>query len=444
MSHRFDKLPIALNVTNLSPFVKYEMVEQRKHIVEIADRMLRNGTCQGSDFTGWLKPDEILSNDELNQLKSTANQLANETDVLLVIGIGGSYLGARAVLEALADNPERVVYAGQNISAHYVNRIKKQLSNKKVAINVVSKSGTTTEPAIAFRIMKDIVGNDAAKCRIIATTDASRGALRELARKEGYKTFVVPDNIGGRFSVLSAVGLLPIAYAGINIDDFISGATHCAALCSNANPLNNPAYFYAIARNILYSKGYAIELLATFEPRLHFLAEWWKQLYGESEGKENMALYPASVEFTTDLHSLGQYIQEGRRILAETFLVIEEGEPSVKIPKWDDDSDELNYLAGREMSYVNSMAYQATAKAHYEGGVPNMTIAIKQLDAFSLGSLIYFFEIACAISGLILGVNPFNQPGVEAYKREMFKLLGKPGFANNELDKTEQEYIYFK
>lgn len=444
MSHHFEKLPIAINAENLKPNVTAEMVAARKHLIELVDNNLRSGNCPGAGFTGWLKPDEILSATELKQLKVTAERLRKETDVLLVIGIGGSYLGARAVIEALAEDPDKVVYAGQNISAHYLARLRKQLKGKKVAINIISKSGTTTEPAIAFRMMKDLVGSDAAKSHIVATTDAKKGALLQLAKKEGYETFVVPDNIGGRFSVLSAVGLLPIAYAGIDIDQLIDGANACAKLCSNPDPLKNPAYFYAGARNVLYNQGFTVELLASFEPRLHFFAEWWKQLYGESEGKENIALYPASADFTTDLHSLGQYIQEGRRMLIETFLIVEEGEPSLTVPKTEDDADGLNYLAGKEVSYVNSKAYEATATAHRDGGVPNMTILIKQLDAYTLGALIYFYEIACGISGLLLGVNPFIQPGVEAYKKVMFQLLGKPGYEKAKEIAINPELIVFQ
>ncbi len=438
----FDNLPIALDITNLAPDVTREMVANRQKIAELAASELRNGTCQGCAFTGWLEPGTILSGPELDRLKTTVKRLQDETDVLLAIGIGGSYLGARAVIEALADDPNKVVYAGQNISAHYMTRLREQLAGKRVGINVISKSGTTTEPALAFRVMKDVVGSDA-KNRIVATTDANKGALLQLAQSEGYDRFVVPDNIGGRFSVLSAVGLLPIAYAGVDIDAFIAGAKDCAEVCKRTDPLQNPAVFYAIARGILYSQGITIELLASFEPRLHFIAEWWKQLYGESEGKENVALFPASVDFTTDLHSMGQYIQQGRRILAETFLIIAGGEPSLTVPRWEDNSDELNYLAGREVSYVNQKAYEATAAAHRDGGVPNMTILMQKLDAYSLGALLYFFEIACGVSGLMLGVNPFDQPGVEAYKKVMFRLLDKPGYEREAAEETGPEYIAF-
>jgi len=442
MSHHFEKLPIALDIANLSPAVTREMIIARRATIDAAASSLKAGMCPGADFLGWLKPDGILAPGELQRLKDCVERLRAKTDVLLVIGIGGSYLGARAVIEALANEPSVVVYAGQNISAHYAKSLREQLAGKRVAINVISKSGTTTEPAIAFRVMKDLVGCDVAKDCIVATTDANKGALLDLAKIEGYERFVVPDEIGGRYSVLSAVGLLPIAYAGIDIDQLIAGAAKCAELCADPDPDKNPAFFYAAARNILYDSGIAIELLASFEPRLHYMAEWWKQLYGESEGKDGKALFPASVDFTTDLHSMGQYIQDGRRILMETFLIAEEGEPVVKIPKWETDSDDLNYLAGKEMSYVNHIAYQATATAHRDGGVPNMTVMLKQIDAYSLGALIYFFEIACAVSGLMLGVNPFDQPGVVAYKNVMFELLGKPGHEKAEAAK-QPDYITF-
>ncbi len=442
MSHHFEKLPIALDVTYLEPNVTQEMIAARQPLVETVDAELRSGRCRGSGFTGWLKPEEITTDSERTRLKETAVRLKNETDVLLVIGIGGSYLGARAVIEALAIDPDRIVYAGQNISAHYMARLRDQLYGKRVAINVISKSGTTTEPAIAFRVLKDLAGIDS-RSRIVVTTDARKGALRRLAQKEGYEAFVVPDNVGGRYSVLSAVGLFPIAYAGIDIDNLINGANDCAKLCAqNNNPLENPAYFYAVARNLLYKQGFSIEILASFEPRLHYFAEWWKQLFGESEGKENMALYPASVDFTTDLHSMGQYIQEGRRILTETFLIIDEGEPALKIPPGDD-ADELGYLTGKEVRYVNRKAYEATARAHRDGGVPNLSIILKNLSPYSMGVLIYFFEIACAASGLMLGVNPFDQPGVEAYKKVMFQLLGKPGFEKSDSTAYEPRYVNF-
>ncbi|MCE5197760.1 MAG: glucose-6-phosphate isomerase [Armatimonadota bacterium] len=443
MPKQFDKLPIALDVNYLEPNVTTDMVAERQAMVKFVDGLLREGNHPGSEFTGWLKPETIMSDYELAKLNATAKRLANDTDVMLVIGIGGSYLGARAVIEALADDPGRVVYAGQNMSAHYMTRLKALFKGKRVAINVVSKSGTTTEPAIAFRVMRELVDESVERQMIVATTDANKGSLLDAAHKQGWETYVVPDDIGGRYSVLSAVGLLPIAYAGIDIAPLIAGAKACADLCaSTSDPLANPAYFYAAARNVMYQQGFGIEVLASFEPRLHYLLEWWKQLYGESEGKENMALFPASVDFTTDLHSLGQYIQEGRRVLAETFLIVDGGEPSLTIPE-SEDPDGLDYLAGQEVSYVNSKAYEATASAHRSGGVPNMTIHLQQLDAYSMGALIYFFEIACAVSGLMLNVNPFNQPGVEAYKKEMFKLLGKPGYESTESRQAKPKMVSF-
>lgn len=430
MAEYFKRLPVALDVRNLRPNVTDEMIVQRRMLLEPAALSLRAGTCPGAAFTGWLQPNRILTPDELARLKATALRLREDTDVLLVIGIGGSYLGARAVIEALAEDPDRVVYAGQNISAHYMTRLRSRLADRRVAINVISKSGTTTEPAVAFRILKDLVPAGAAKSHIVATTDASKGSLLSVARERGYETFVVPDDIGGRYSALSAVGLLPMAYAGVDIDALASGAAQCAELCTETDPLGNPAFYYALARQILYSQGFAVELLASFEPRLHYFAEWWKQLFGESEGKDGAALYPASVDFTTDLHSMGQYIQEGRRMLVETFLAIDGGEPALVVPEEPGDADGLNYLAGREVSYINSKAYEATARAHREGGVPNLAVLIEKLDAHSMGALIYFFELACAVSGLMLGVNPFDQPGVERYKKHMFALLGKPGHSD--------------
>ncbi|MBC8141767.1 MAG: glucose-6-phosphate isomerase, partial [Armatimonadetes bacterium] len=346
---------------------------------------------------------------------------------------GGSYLGSRAVIEALAatDAPP-VEFAGQNLSARYHSDLLARLAQKKVAVNVVSKSGTTTEPAVAFRLLRAFVekqaGTDAAKNLIVATTDTKKGALRKVATETGYRTLPIGDDVGGRYSVLSAVGLLPIAYAGIDISAIRQGAIDCkTAIDAEPDPLKNPALFYAAARNLLYNAGFTTELLVGFEPRLHYFIEWWKQLFGESEGKDHQAIFPGSVEFTTDLHSMGQYIQEGRRFLFETFVQIgAEGEPVLPLPGGDD-ADELTYLQGKPLTEINRAAYEATALAHRDGGVPSQTIEIPVLDAYHLGALLYFFERACGISGYLLGVNPFNQPGVEAYKKNMFALLGKPG-----------------
>jgi len=417
--------PITLDKRHLDPEVTAEKIAGTADRIRKADEVLRPPCRRYERYTGWLDPDRIRASGELAEIKQCADELRDESDALLVIGIGGSYLGARAAIEALSDEPDRVLYAGTDISAWHVERIRRQLKGKDVAINVISKSGTTTEPAIAFRLLRDLVPKADQSRMIVATTDATGGALLKLAEKAGCERFVVPHDIGGRFSVLSAVGLLPIAYAGIDIDALVSGAAECAEVCKQPE---NPAYQYAAARNLLYEQGKAIEILASFEPRLHYFAEWWKQLFGESEGKNGKALFPASVDFTADLHSLGQYIQEGRRILFETFLIVKGGEPSVVVPESDDDSDELNYLHDKELSWINEIAYEAVAQAHRDGGVPNLAIELDKLDVHSLGALIYFLEIACAISALMLDVNPFDQPGVEAYKKLMFKMLGKPGY----------------
>ncbi|MHB1462105.1 MAG: glucose-6-phosphate isomerase [Armatimonadota bacterium] len=423
------KSPITLDAKYLAPNLTAEMVAERSEQVSACARSLREARCAGAEFTGWLRPAEILTSDENTRLNAKIAQLRNETDVLVVIGIGGSYLGSRAVIEALSDCPERVVYAGQNISADYATKLITQLSGKRVAINVISKSGTTTEPAVAFRLLKQLVPADKQSEWIVATTDANKGSLLKLAREMGCATFVVPDTIGGRYSVLSAVGLLPIGYAGVDIKALVQGAAECAELCAGSDdPLKNPALFYAAARNVLCHQGYSTELLANFEPRLHTLAEWWKQLFGESEGKQHTGLFPAAVDFTTDLHSMGQYVQEGRRNLIESFVIIDGGEPDLTVPAWDVDADGMNYLAGKQISWVNQMAYEATAAAHRDGGVPNLTIHLAELTAAGLGALMYMFEYACGVSCLMQGVNPFNQPGVEAYKLNMFKLLGKPGY----------------
>jgi len=423
---RLGDLPVTLDTGNLEPNVCPEMVDARSYLVDAAAENLRSGKCLGSGFLGWLNPGEILSSSERARLAACAQRLRDNSDVLLVIGIGGSYLGARAVIEALSDDPDRVVYAGHNVSAHYMTRLRKQLSGKRVAINVISKSGTTTEPAIAFRVMRDLVSEADQARLIVATTDVGEGALLKQARTAGYETFVVPEDIGGRFSVFSASGLIPIAYSGVDIDSLVSGAVRSAAACANPNLSENPAYHYGCARKLLYDQGFVIELLAAFEPRLHFVTKWWKQLFGESEGKDNCGVFPDSMDFSTDLHSLGQYIQQGRRMIFETFIAVEEAEVSLEIPGWEIDSDGMNYLAGKQVNYVNSKIYEAAAMAHREGGTPNMSICLEQLNAETLGALLYFFEIACGVGGLLMGVNPFDQPGVESYKKHMFRLLGKP------------------
>ena len=407
-----------------------------------AVELLHSKTGAGNDFLGWMDLPVNYDKSEFARIKAAAEKVKNNSDVLIVIGIGGSYLGARAAIEFLSNTfynnlskdkrktPE-IYFVGQNISSTYINHLLNMIEGKDVSVNVISKSGTTTEPAIAFRIFKDYLekkyGKDGAKDRIFATTDAKKGALKQLADEEGYETFVVPDDVGGRFSVLTAVGLFPIATAGISIDDLMAGAA-AAREAYQAPYKDNDCYKYAAVRNILNRKGKDIELLVNYEPKLHFVAEWWKQLFGESEGKDNKGLFPAAVDFSTDLHSMGQYIQEGQRILFETLINIEKAEEEIVIKADKDDLDGLNYLEGKTIDFVNKKACQGTMLAHTDGGVPNLVINIPDVSPYSLGYLMYFFEKACAVSGYVLGINPFDQPGVEAYKKNMFALLGKPGF----------------
>ena len=426
-------LPLSLDYGYLAPDVDLDEIKAFQADVDLAHQKVTQGTGLGADFLGWVDPAKIVSGDELQTIKTLAAQIRESSDVLISIGIGGSYLGARAVIEALGegDGPE-VLFAGNSLSAHDHAKTLKKLGGKRFSINAISKSGTTTEPAVAFRLFRDLleknVGKDEAKKRIVATTDAKRGALKKFADEEGYPSLVIADSIGGRYSVLSPVGLLPIAVAGIDIDALLAGAKAVADATAVSDVTKNPAYFYAAARNLLYRKGYSTEIFASFEPRLHYIAEWWKQLTGESEGKSHIGLYPASVDFTTDLHSMGQWIQEGRRNIIETFVILDGGEPTLAVPSAENDLDELGYLQGRPLSEVNRAAYEATSLAHRDGGVPNSTIHLAQLNAYSLGALLYFYERAIAVSGYLMGINPFNQPGVEAYKTNMFALLGKPKF----------------
>ncbi|PKQ65858.1 glucose-6-phosphate isomerase [Labilibaculum filiforme] len=410
--------------------------ESKKHVTA-----LREGTGKGNDYVGWVDLPSKITEEELNDIEATALSLKEKVEVLVVIGIGGSYLGAKAVNDALAhsfdqlnidnENP-LVLYAGQNISEDYLFELMDILKDLEFGICVISKSGTTTEPAIAFRLLKELleenVGKEEARERIIAITDASKGALRTLAVQEGYKTFVIPDDVGGRFSVLTPVGLLPIAVAGNDIKQLVKGAKSMQEYALSTPFEENPALLYAATRNALYAKGKGIEILANYNPKLHNVAEWWKQLYGESEGKENKGIFPASVDFTSDLHSMGQYIQEGQRNIFETVISIAKPNHTVFIPEDKDNLDKLNFLAGRRIDAVNKMAELGTQLAHVDGGVPNLRIEMPQLNEFFLGELLYFFEIACGVSGYILDVNPFDQPGVEAYKSNMFALLEKPGF----------------
>ena len=391
-----------------------------------------------NEFLGWIELPTNYDKEEFERIKQAAKKIRDDSEVFVSIGIGGSYLGARAVIESLTNTfgskkPE-ILYAGNNMSSNYINEMIEYIGDKDISINVISKSGTTTEPAIAFRMFRELLetkyGVEEARKRIYVTTDKARGALKTLSDEEGYETFVIPDNIGGRYSVLTAVGLLPIAVAGIDIDKLMRGAKAAEDKYLDEELKYNECYKYAVARNILYSNEKTTEILVSYEPKMHYMIEWWKQLYGESEGKYKKGIFPAGVEFTTDLHSLGQYIQDGRRTLFETVLNIEKPAVDITIKSDEDNLDGLNYLSGKTLDYVNKKAMEGTIKAHVSGGVPNIMISMDVLSAETIGELIYFFEKACAISGNILGVNPFNQPGVEEYKRNMFKLLEKPGYTD--------------
>lgn len=393
------------------------------------------------EFVGWLELPTNYDKEEFARIKKAAKKIQKDSDVLVVIGIGGSYLGARAVIEALTHTfhnsmtkrkTPQIVYAGNNLSPVYMNELLEFVADKDISINVISKSGTTTEPAIAFRIFREVLetkyGVAEARKRIYVTTDKARGALKTLSNEEKYETFVIPDNVGGRFSVLTAVGLLPIAAAGIDIDKLMKGAKEAQDRYSDENVKYNDCYKYAVIRNLLYNSKKTIEILANYEPKLHYFTEWWKQLYGESEGKDKKGIFPAGVDLTTDLHSMGQYIQDGRRDLFETVIKIKENSSEITIQTDAQNLDGLNYLADKTLGYVNSKAMEGTVQAHVTGNVPNLMIELDKLDEENIGELIYFFEKACAMSGNLLGVNPFNQPGVEEYKKNMFRLLEKPGY----------------
>jgi glucose-6-phosphate isomerase len=411
--------------------------------VKVAHHSLHEQTGAGNDFLGWIDLPVEYDKEEFSRIQKSAEKIKNDSDVLLVIGIGGSYLGARAAIEMLNHSfynalpkekrsTPQVLFVGQNISSTYMKDLMDLLDGKDFSINVISKSGTTTEPAIAFRIfrkkLEEKYGVEEARKRIYATTDKSKGALKTLASDEGYETFVVPDDIGGRYSVLTAVGLLPIAVSGVEIETMMNGASQASEDFSKSELTENPAYQYAAVRNALYNKGKTIEMLINYEPGLQYFSEWWKQLFGESEGKDQKGIYPSSANFSTDLHSLGQYVQEGRRDIFETVIKVSEPRHELKIEKADSDLDGLNYLAGETVDFVNNKAFEGTLLAHTDGGVPNLIVEIPAMDAYTFGYLVYFFEKACAMSGYLLGVNPFDQPGVEAYKVNMFALLGKPGF----------------
>lgn len=411
--------------------------------VRTAHDMLHQQTGAGSDYLGWIDLPTAYDKEEFARIKQAAERIQSNSDALVVIGIGGSYLGARSAIEMLGHSfynqlskekrgtPE-IYYVGNSISSTYMAHLIELLQDKDFSVNVISKSGTTTEPAIAFRIFRKLLeqkyGKEEAKQRIYATTDRQKGALKQLADAEGYESFVIPDDVGGRYSVLTAVGLLPIATAGIDIDQMMQGAADASREYANPDLKQNAAYQYAAIRNILYRKGKTTEILVNYEPSLHYFSEWWKQLYGESEGKDHKGIYPASVDFSTDLHSMGQFIQEGSRNLFETVLQIDKPEVDVTIEEEEQDLDGLNFLAGKTMDFVNKKAFQGTLLAHTDGGVPNMVVTIPERTAYWYGYLVYFFEKACGLSGYLLGVNPFDQPGVEAYKKNMFALLGKPGY----------------
>ena len=432
---------VKLNLKNTG--ISKKTILEYKEEVENIHKELHHRASDEKDFVGWLELPTKYDKKEFSRIKKAAKKIKKESDILVVIGIGGSYLGARAVIESLTSTfnnmlttKERkypqILFAGNNLSPNYINELIEYIGDKDFSVNVISKSGTTTEPAIAFRIFREILENkygiDEARSRIYVTTDKKKGALKTLADSEGYEEFVIPDNIGGRFSVLTAVGLLPIATAGIDIDKLMEGAKNAQERFDDPNLKYNICYQYAVVRNILYKLCKTTEILVNYEPKMQYFTEWWKQLYGESEGKDEKGIFPAGALFTTDLHSMGQYIQDGRRTLFETVIRIKEPNSDIKINSDDDNLDGLNYLAGKGLDYVNKKAMEGTIEAHVSGDVPNIVIEIEKLDEESIGELIYFFEKACAISGNILGVNPFDQPGVEKYKTNMFKLLKKPGY----------------
>ena len=432
---------IKINLENAK--IDEKEIMKYKSQVENIHKDLHRRAGDEEDFVGWLELPTNYNKEEFERIKKASNKIRKESDVLLVIGIGGSYLGARAVIDALNSSfvnlqkEEKrkypmVFYVGNNLSPNYINELIEILEDKDFSVNVISKSGTTTEPAIAFRIFREILENkygiDEARSRIYVTTDKQRGALKTLSEMEGYERFIVPDNVGGRYSVLSAVGLLPIATAGVDIDKLMNGARVAQEKYSDSDLKYNECYRYAVARNILYKSDKLIEVLVNYEPKLHYFTEWWKQLYGESEGKDRKGIFPAGVDYTTDLHSMGQYVQDGRRNLFETVINVKKPNLNIRLNSDDDNLDGLNYLAGKDLDYVNKKAMEGTVEAHVSGGVPNIMITIDELNEENIGELIYFFELACGISGNILGVNPFNQPGVEEYKKNMFRLLEKPGY----------------
>ncbi len=436
---------VTFDYSKAKTFISEHEIVSMKKIAENAKAELLGREGAGNDFLGWIDLPVDYDKEEFARIKEAAKKIQGDSEVLLVIGIGGSYLGARAAIEFLRHNfynmvskeirktPE-IYYVGNSISSTYLKHLMDVIGERDFSVNIISKSGTTTEPAIAFRIFKEMLekryGKEEAAKRIYATTDKARGALKNLSTEEGYETFVVPDDVGGRFSVLTAVGLLPIAVSGADIDQLMAGAADARDRALNASYEENDAVLYAAIRNILHRKGKAVEILANYEPSLHYVSEWWKQLYGESEGKDQKGIFPASVDLTTDLHSMGQFIQDGSRIMYETVLNVEESAEEIVIQEEPVDLDGLNYLKGKTVDFVNKSAMNGTMLAHTDGNVPNLVVNIPKQDEFSLGQLFYFFEFACGVSGYILGVNPFNQPGVESYKKNMFALLGKIGRAH--------------
>ena len=433
---------LKLDISKAACFLAEGAVKAFEPKVKEAQQALENGTCPGNDFLGWLHLPSSITTEFLDEVQAVADTLREKCEVVVVAGIGGSYLGARAVIEALGNtfgwlvqdgkNPV-ILFAGNNIGEDYLFELTEYLKGKRFGVINISKSGTTTETALTFRLLKKQceaqMGKEEAKHVIVAVTDAKRGAARTCADKEGYKSFVIPDNVGGRFSVLTPVGLLPIACAGFDIKQLVLGAQDMERACGKDVPFDeNPAAQYAAVRNGLYQNGKKIEIMVNYQPKLHFIAEWWKQLYGESEGKDNLGIFPASCDFTTDLHSMGQWIQEGERTIVETVISVEQPDHQVDFPFDEENLDGLNFLAGKRVDEVNKMAELGTRLAHVDGGVPNIRISVPCLNEYYIGQLIYFFEIGCGISGNVLGVNPFNQPGVEAYKKNMFALLNKPGY----------------
>lgn len=434
---------VSFDYNNAKSFISEEEMKGIRSEIDNAKQVLLNGTGEGNDFLGWINLPVDYDKAEFDRIQKAAKKIQSDSDVLIVIGIGGSYLGARAAIEGLRHSFYNIVdkeirktpeiyFAGNNISSTYLQHLIDVIGNRDFSINVISKSGTTTEPAIAFRVFKKLLlqkyGKEEGAKRIYATTDKVKGALKNLATEEGYETFVVPDDVGGRFSVLTAVGLLPIAVSGADIAKLMQGAAAMREHCLEADFCENDALKYAAVRNLLFRKGKKVEILCNYEPALHYVSEWWKQLYGESEGKDGTGLFPASVDFTTDLHSMGQFIQDGSKIHFETVVSIEKSACEIVLEKEEVDLDGMNYLAGKTIDFVNKSAMNGTVLAHVDGNIPNMKVSVPELNEFYLGQLFYFFEFSCGVSGYTLGINPFNQPGVESYKKNMFALLGKTGF----------------